>query len=520
MTPAVPRFLSAACSDPGSVRENNEDRVYSDDARGFFVVIDGMGGHQAGEHAAEIALERIKSRLERQTDTIERRLREAITLANNAIFEAAGTKEEWGGMACVLTAAVIENGHATIGHVGDSRLYKIRQGKIEKITHDHSPVGEREDRGELTEPEAMHHPRRNEVFRDVGSEEHAPDDEEFIEIRKIPFEPDSALLLCSDGLSDALPASQILRIVDENAGDRWAAVRTLIAAATEDGKDNISAILVEGEEFASGRPARSSVDDTQRLSSKTQGDAWYWRVGYFIGGVVLGALVATTIQSLVPPPPMPHMPQAFVVADQSNIAAALVKAQAGDTVLLPPGTFRELVELKSGVDLIAQKPHETILEGSLVANGVNHARVEGLQIRAGTIGIDSRDSDIQIARCEISGAHTAGVRFSGNSRGSLIASTIRDNPGAGIVVEDAASPAIEHNRVAANGAETGAPHPGLLIRPGARPTVIGNLFSGNGAEAIWLSAPDDSMVQRNHFVASGKADRRKPFRIVPTEVRP
>src|SRR5208337_161789 len=137
------------------------------------------------------------------------------------------------------------------------------QGKIEKITHDHSPVGEREDRGELTEAEAMRHPRRNEVYRDVGSEEHAPDDEDFIEILRVPFEPDSALLLCSDGLSDVLTSAEILRIVEENAGDRWAAVRRLIAAANEWGKDNISAVLVEGDEFAASRRATPHPDDTE-----------------------------------------------------------------------------------------------------------------------------------------------------------------------------------------------------------------------------------------------------------------
>ena len=82
-------------------------------------------------------------------------------------------------MACVLTVAVVENGSAIIGHVGDSRLYKIRRGEIRKITHDHSPVGEREDSGEISEAEAMRHPRRNEVYRDVGSQEHAPDDPGF-----------------------------------------------------------------------------------------------------------------------------------------------------------------------------------------------------------------------------------------------------------------------------------------------------------------------------------------------------
>ena len=518
MTPAVPRYLSAASSDPGSVRDNNEDRVYADDARGFFIVIDGMGGHQAGEQAADIALERMRSRLERQTDTAEQRLREAITLANNAIFDAARSREEWHGMACVLTAAIVENGHVTIGHVGDSRLYKIRRGKIAKITHDHSPVGEREDRGEISEAEAMRHPRRNEVYRDVGSAEHAPDDDDFIEIARIPFEPDSALLLCSDGLSDVLSSSVVLRLIEENAGDRWAAVRALIAAANEDGKDNISAILVEGAEFAANRPIREHVEDTRRMRPAAR-DPWYRRLAYFTGGLIVGALAVFAIQSMFPPPPLAHLPQSLVVPGDGTIAAALIKAQPGDTVLLPPGTFRELVELKSGVDLIAQKPRETILEGSLVANNVSHSRVEGLQIRAGTVGIDVRNSDIQIVRCEVSGAHTAGVRFSGNSSGSLIASTMRDNPGAGIAVEDTAAPAIEHNTVAANGAEPGATHPGLLIHTTGRPAIAGNYFSGNGAEAIWMQAADDSIVQRNHFTPASKTDKRKPFRILPPEVR-
>ena len=109
----------------------------------------------------------------------------------------------------MLTVAVLEDGSAVVGHVGDSRLYQIRRGEIRKITHDHSPVGEREDNRELTEAEAMRHPRRNEVFRDVGSEEHAPDDADFIEIQRIPFEPDCALLLCSDGLSDQVPSAEI-----------------------------------------------------------------------------------------------------------------------------------------------------------------------------------------------------------------------------------------------------------------------------------------------------------------------
>ena len=102
--------LSAAGTETGFVRHNNEDRVYVDDARGFYLVVDGMGGQEAGEQAAAIAVERIRARLERQTGTVEQRIREAIAIANNSIFDTAQNKPEWQGMACVLTVAVIEDG--------------------------------------------------------------------------------------------------------------------------------------------------------------------------------------------------------------------------------------------------------------------------------------------------------------------------------------------------------------------------------------------------------------------------
>jgi serine/threonine protein phosphatase PrpC len=137
------------------VRRNNEDAWYVDGERGIFLVVDGIGGQAAGEKAAEIAVERVRARLERKTGTTEQRIREAIAVANNEILRAAGGNPEWKGMACVLTLAVLDNGSAVIGHVGDSRLYQIRGGGIRKITHDHSPVGEREDSRELTEAEAM-----------------------------------------------------------------------------------------------------------------------------------------------------------------------------------------------------------------------------------------------------------------------------------------------------------------------------------------------------------------------------
>src|SRR5918998_1002686 len=144
--------LSAAGgTDAGLLREVNEDRYHIDEARGLFIVIDGIGGQAAGGKAADVALSMIRERLERETGPVPDRIREAIAIANNEIYRLSSMRPEWDGMACVLTAVVVKDGTATIGHVGDTRLYKVRSGHIEKITRDHSPIGEREDANELSE---------------------------------------------------------------------------------------------------------------------------------------------------------------------------------------------------------------------------------------------------------------------------------------------------------------------------------------------------------------------------------
>ncbi len=516
--------LSSSATDTGFVRSNNEDRIYVDDGRGFYLVVDGMGGQEAGEQAAAIAVERIRARLERQTGTVEQRIREAITLANNSIFETAQNKPEWQGMACVLTAAVIEDGQVTIGHVGDSRLYLLKRGAIEKITHDHSPVGEREDRGEITEAEAMNHPRRNEVYRDVGSQEHTPDDEDFIEILRIPFAPDSALLLCSDGLSDAISSKQILSIVEENAGDRSAAVRALIAAAIPVGKDNVSAVLVEGEKFAASfgkakpktkpkQPQRPIVTDPPPPAVRTiiqhvevpwykSGPAW------LLLGLLIGALATFgTLKYLIPEQPLAG-PQAFIVKAPDTIAGTLEKAQRGDTVLVAPGTYAENIQLKEGVDLVAQRAHDAIIDGSVAADNIRRGRFEGFQVH----GIAVHDSDLTISRVEVANARDAGVEFSGTSRGSLVASWIHDSAGPGIVIKDSAAPSIENDLIISNG--MASKRPGLLIQSAVRPHVTANIFLSNGSEAIWMPQADQSLIDRNYFNVSGKPDNKPKFRII------
>src|SRR6185295_17780159 len=153
--PTLTTIAAAGATDAGLQREVNEDRFYRDESRGLFIVIDGVGGQAAGGKAADVALCMLRERLERETGPIGERVREAITVANNEIHRLASTRPEWEGMACVLTVAVVKDRTATIGHVGDTRLYKVRDGHLEKITRDHSPVGEREDAHELSELDAM-----------------------------------------------------------------------------------------------------------------------------------------------------------------------------------------------------------------------------------------------------------------------------------------------------------------------------------------------------------------------------
>ena len=213
-------------------------------------MVDGLGGHAAGEKAAEMAVEAVVEELAKPAGDPKERIRRAITAANNRICEEAATNETWRGMACVLTLALISDEKVFVGHVGDSRLYLTWNGAIRKLTSDHSPVGEREDAGELNEAEAMAHPRRHEVFRDVGSRQRLPDEEGFIEMKEFLFKPDAAILLCSDGLSDLLTSAEILDVMERYDGDPEQVARELVEEANlAGGTDNITAIFVAGREF-------------------------------------------------------------------------------------------------------------------------------------------------------------------------------------------------------------------------------------------------------------------------------
>ncbi|GIV57919.1 MAG: hypothetical protein KatS3mg042_0832 [Rhodothermaceae bacterium] len=257
-----PVLRASGATHPGRLRTRNEDRFVCAPEHGLFMVIDGVGGHRGGDVAADLAREVVcRHLLEHRIDEPDDvRLYRALIAASRAIHRQSRSNPEYLGMACVLTVVLVHNGHATVGHVGDTRLYVIRPDEITKITRDHSVVGIREDRGELDEWEAMLHPRRNEILRDLGSAWHDPGDEEFIDLYRFPFDPETALLLCTDGLTDLVPSDVLHRTTLEHAGHPERSVEALIELANRaGGYDNITVVLAEGSRFAApSTPARET----------------------------------------------------------------------------------------------------------------------------------------------------------------------------------------------------------------------------------------------------------------------
>ena len=520
----------AGGSDAGRVRENNEDRFHCDPDRGIFIVVDGVGGHAGGEIAAETALLQVRTRLEREAGSAEARLREAITLANNEIYRLSRTNAEWTGMACVLTAALVGDHTVTIGHVGDSRLYKVRGGAIEKLTHDHSPVGEREDAGELDELEAMRHPRRHEVFRDVGSDQHTPADADFVEVVESSFEGDAALILCSDGLSDLVTSSAMLAATSRHAGDPAAVVQALIAEANRaGGKDNITVVYVEGPAFSSA--GATPVGPSPRSRRQTLVYLVMLLLGMAIGLAAM-ALVPDWLRAVLPGAPVtavtqePRPPRALIVqqaaaAEFATISDALAAAQPGDTVVVGPGEYRELIRLRTGVTLKSEIPHRAVIRPpdgvvpapAVTADEVRGARLLGFQILSEPgrlpVGLMVLNGEVELQDTRISGAMEAGVEVWGGTTVTLRANDIADNYGVGVRVRGGAQPSLLHNAIVRNGRGKIA-GPGVQLDPGASAVLVGNVIADNGAEGVaGVPAGARAEVLRNNvFVADARRNAR------------
>jgi len=529
----VNALLAAGQTDPGRRRNVNEDRFHCDVARGLFIVIDGVGGQAAGGKAADVALSMLRTRLERETGSPAERIQEAITIANNEIYLLAGTRPQWNGMACVLTVALIDNGRATIGHVGDTRLYKLRAGHIEKITRDHSPVGEREDSKELSELEAMRHPRRNEVYRDVGSEPHDSADTEFVDIVEIPFETDAALLLCSDGLSDLVESSTIADVVSQCAGEPEAAARTLIEMANEaGGKDNVTVVYVEGEKFSAGYRRHSAGWRHSAYSSSPP--RYKAKLAGILVGIMLLAIGFALGRSgkLLPflglgiPPALTQI-DAQVVKPAESIAAAIERALPGSEVIVAPGEYRERVILKEGIRLVSQVPRAATIRlpstasdadfvPAVVASGLLKAELTGFRIvgDAATplgVGIGVTGGTLSIIDVEIIGAERAGIDFAEGSSATLLGSEIHDNPGAAMLIHSGAKPRITNNVFSRNGTSERASGK-LVIEKDSNPVLQRNVFIGLAPD-VFAGLDDAARMELknlNWFLPLLEPGRRRP----------
>jgi len=235
-------------TDTGRQRRGNEDAFYA--RAPLFAVADGMGGAQAGEVASHLAVEVLEQGLPDGDGSVEERLRARVREANARIMESAQADDARAGMGTTLTVAYVGEDDLTVAHVGDSRLYRLRDGTFERLTDDHSLVEELVRQGKLTPEEADEHPQRSIITRALGAEEGVEADSTTWAGRD-----GDVYLICSDGLTSMIPEAHVAQILAQ-APSLASAGRMLIDAANDaGGRDNITVVLFRLEDIAAGAAA-------------------------------------------------------------------------------------------------------------------------------------------------------------------------------------------------------------------------------------------------------------------------
>lgn len=252
-------FEFFSLTDPGRVRDNNEDAVALDPQQQVVVLADGMGGYSAGEVASAMATGFVKTELGRwlaedglqaSAREIRRAMDVCIDNANRLVFNAANAHPQYAGMGTTLVMGVFQGRHALIGHIGDSRCYRLRAGVFSLLTRDHSLLQEQIDAGLLSPEQAQLATHKNLVTRALGVEDTVQ-----LEVGEFRVEDGDLYLFCSDGLNDMVSDQRIAAVL-VTAGTLEEKGRALIDAANGGGgKDNISVILVQ----ARSKPVRKSL---------------------------------------------------------------------------------------------------------------------------------------------------------------------------------------------------------------------------------------------------------------------
>ena len=250
-------------TDAGMIRENNEDAVAVDSLTGLCILADGMGGYNAGEIASGMACAFIKSEMSRwlsqagknaNAKEVKRALEICVQNANHSIFNAANSNPQYTGMGTTLVVGVFQGGRLTLGHIGDSRCYRLRGVDFQQITKDHSLLQEQIDAGLITPEQALSSSNKNLVTRALGVE-----DAVLLDVTEHRVEEGDLYMMCSDGLSDMVRDSALTDIITADTGLEQKS-KQLIAAANEGGgRDNISVVLIRAKQAVVKRGLLSRV---------------------------------------------------------------------------------------------------------------------------------------------------------------------------------------------------------------------------------------------------------------------
>ena len=297
-------------TDTGRRRRRNEDAYV--DSPPLFAVADGMGGAQAGEVASRLAAEALREGSGVGAGT--ERVVELIQAANRRVYDRSTEDEAASGMGTTVTVALVEDDRVAFGHVGDSRAYLVRDGKLEQLTQDHSLVSELLRSGKISPEEAETHPQRSVITRALGTD---PDVD--VDAFSIDAAPGDVFLLCSDGLTTMVRDATIEQIVDDHRGDLSIAAELLVETANRGGgEDNITVVVFElldgdGAEplpLAEDPPTRESAVDEDTLTEvdgvpviadapPLAGEPRRGRFRRFLAGLLITALAAAIVAAIV-----------------------------------------------------------------------------------------------------------------------------------------------------------------------------------------------------------------------------
>ena len=230
-------------TDPGLIRSVNQDNYYLDPDGRFFIVADGMGGHAGGQEASQLATDAIQAHLDQHwqsATTSDKLLEQALYDANQVILQDQQTHPERADMGTTAVVLMFRKKQSWFGHIGDSRLYRLRGSRLDQITEDHTWVARARKSGDLTLEEARMHPWRHVLSRCLGRKELQK-----VDVQSMDVQPGDRLLLCSDGLTEELSDNLIISHLQTNLTGEESAASLVEAAKEKGGRDNITVVIVE-----------------------------------------------------------------------------------------------------------------------------------------------------------------------------------------------------------------------------------------------------------------------------------